>query len=54
MKKGRRDAIDKRTARPASAYPQRERQPVPYVAEFSRALGLRPAETLFGKRKEKV
>ena len=54
-KKPRRPAkIDARTCRPNDAYPQRERKPVPYVEQFSRALGLRPAETHFGKRKEKV
>ena len=53
-KQRRQAKIDARTCRPNDAYPQSERQPVPYVAEFSRALDLRPAETMFGKRKEKV
>ena len=53
--KPRRQAkIDARTCRPHDAYPQSERRPEPYVAEFSRALGLRPADTEFGKRKVKV
>ena len=57
MRKAKRKAgaaIDKHTARPASAYPQTERAPIPYVDQFSRALGLRPAETMFGKQKTKV
>ena len=53
--KPRRQAkIDARTCRPNDAYPKNEPRPQPYVEQFSRALGLRPAETMFGKRKEKV
>lgn len=40
--------IDARTCRPDAAYPQAEAAPVQYVRQFSEALGLRPAPTLFG------
>jgi len=46
--------IDKRTARPDSAYPRRQTDSERYVDEFSRALGLKPAFTMFGDKEVKV
>lgn len=46
--------IDKRTARPDSAYPRRQTDSERYADEFSRALGLKPAFTLFGTKEVKV
>ena len=43
--------IDRRTCRPHDAYPKAEPRPQPYVDQFSRALGLKPTPTLFGKTK---
>ena len=43
--------IDARTCRPHDAYPKAEPRPAPYVDQFSRALGLKPTPTLFGKKK---
>jgi len=46
--------IDPRTARPDSAYPRQQSNSQRYTDEFSRALGLKPAPTLFGTRLAKV
>ena len=51
MKTKRQAPIDARTCRPHDAYPKAEPRPHPYVDQFSRALGLKPTATQFGKRK---
>lgn len=43
--------IDKRTARPDSAYPREQQR---YTEEFSRALGLKPTPTMFGNEVVKI
>ena len=46
--------IDRRTARPDSAYPRQQSDAQRYTDEFSRALGLRPTPTLFGSKVVKI
>lgn len=42
--------IDPRTGRPDSAYRIKQSDSQRYTDEFSRALGLKPAPTLFGNK----
>ena len=48
--------IDRHTARPVAAYARAQAAgaPIAYVAEFSKALGLKPALTDFGARRARV
>jgi hypothetical protein len=46
--------IDRRTARPDSAYPRKQSDAQRYTDEFSRALGLKPTPTLFGNKAVKI
>jgi hypothetical protein len=46
--------IDKRTARPDSAYPREQSDAQRYTEEFSRALGLKPTPTMFGNEVVKI
>ena len=46
--------IDRRTARPDSAYPRKQSDAQRYTDEFSRALGLKPTPTLFGNKVVKI
>ena len=46
--------IDRRTARPDSAYPRQQSDARRYTDEFSRALGLKPTPTLFDCKLVKI